>query len=621
MKSFGDLLAQYRQDRQMRQSDLATPAGLHPSDLSKIERGIRKPPRPENTRRLIEILHLSPKEATALLTAGGYSLPEVGNIQFDRTAYPDTTPEKAEMLLNGERGYWPVWELDLQGNIQAANLLAFWLWGALGESEDTLDADALLGWNVYDIYIREANFCRIAMPGRKTDFWYTNLMEFKKLVDVLPGTTVSAVKERIFDNAILSLVYEYGGLDLDEEWSYTLRIQPFSSILTSDYGLVYLEFEVRVEQIKQENQPIGFVVVFQPLRQTIKIIEEAYRRLREQFVRDNFVQYSRGLDMEMVDPYPPFFPQIVHDLLWEITESNKAHRLLLGSSFEGMHFFDMLLSPQMQDLAGPTGNDSTYSALGYFLSLTASYQDETHDLHKQYDQVTRHLYSNPAFVKAVTQYWQDFNYTNIVVDPHDGEVIFKLCLRCRYTNTFQMYFDSIPRFPRRNQPDYRVIYVPSEDTRQETKAALVLMFVEDGFTRLEDIGSTPIRQLMWGLAVVRTVKEGIVKDKGAVKWDPDMAFKYIRQALDEEYEHVTQPTVEDLTLQVRMTVLGMYMHCSPSTRAHITEMLLHFTKKAPFVHDILFREQGGMSHDIQEPDVQMRDQPLQENNQNGTHQS
>src|SRR5690349_14069920 len=153
MKTFGDLLAQYRQDRQMRQSDLATPAGLHPSDLSKIERGIRKPPRPENTRRLIELLHLSPKEATALITAGGYSLPEVGNIQFDQTTYPDVTPETAEMLLNGERGYWPVWKLDLQGNIQAANLLAFWLWGALGENEDELDTDALLGWNVYDVYI------------------------------------------------------------------------------------------------------------------------------------------------------------------------------------------------------------------------------------------------------------------------------------------------------------------------------------------------------------------------------------------------------------------------------------------------------------------------------------
>lgn len=75
MKKFGELLKEYREKAGLSQYELSDLVKIHPSHISRLERGERKP-RVRNVMRFINALNLNEEEIKKLLTAAGYS-PEI----------------------------------------------------------------------------------------------------------------------------------------------------------------------------------------------------------------------------------------------------------------------------------------------------------------------------------------------------------------------------------------------------------------------------------------------------------------------------------------------------------------------------------------------------------------
>src|SRR6266566_1948104 len=123
--NFGSLIAFYRRRAKLNQEEFGKLVGLHPTDVSKIERGQRRPPKIEQAQKMLEVLDLSPDKKWNVMRAGEYTASVMDVGQFDPAVYPRVTDTDADARLQGERGFWPVVRLDTLGNIIAANLLYF----------------------------------------------------------------------------------------------------------------------------------------------------------------------------------------------------------------------------------------------------------------------------------------------------------------------------------------------------------------------------------------------------------------------------------------------------------------------------------------------------------------
>jgi transcriptional regulator with XRE-family HTH domain len=87
--SFGELLRRYRTAGRPTQEELAERAGLSARGIQDLERGPRRSPHPDTTRRLAEALRLGDTERAELLTAlDRAGLPS----RFARTARSSTAP-------------------------------------------------------------------------------------------------------------------------------------------------------------------------------------------------------------------------------------------------------------------------------------------------------------------------------------------------------------------------------------------------------------------------------------------------------------------------------------------------------------------------------------------------
>lgn len=587
--AFGARLAELRTQRNLSQAEVAQAVGLHYSDLSKIERGKRNPPKLPYFQRLREHLALSRKEALELMKLGGYSPDALGLSVFDPTDYPATTQEQARDHLQGDRGFWPVWELDTQGTILRANLLAFWLWGALSlSSEDTLEPERLLGVNVFSLYLRPENFARIAMPTQKTDFWYTKIMVFKKLEAVLPAEIVAEFQARILSHPILSLIYRCGDLELEEEWYYHLKIASFDTPKDDEVRLPLLEFEVSVERVEVERVQTGYLVTFQPLKSSLDIIDEAHRRLVELYGREALVQDKDARVMRQME-YPSFYPTLFLDPLWNLTETNRALETLLdGFPITQLHFFDLLLSGKLDDdVVYPRQIDQPPKALSYFLKRTAPYKKQGNSLYHRYEQLLNRLLATPGFRGLVKELWQEASLESLADIPKEGAVIYRCQRRCPYSSLFSLSFGLILYALQHPKHAYQVTFRPIDKTGDETRVALLLMELEPSIATAEAIGETPMAQLIWGLALIRTLQEGMTYGEGEDQWEAEGVFRRIYQSILAEHQDANEDTLEKLAVQIRLETLQSTLECSKPSREHILDMLLTFTAKAMELHRVL----------------------------------
>ena len=71
--TFGELVVRLRRRLGMTQRTLAARTQLHPSQLSRMEKGKENPPGVEKVLLLVDALHLTAEDATEFVEAAGYS--------------------------------------------------------------------------------------------------------------------------------------------------------------------------------------------------------------------------------------------------------------------------------------------------------------------------------------------------------------------------------------------------------------------------------------------------------------------------------------------------------------------------------------------------------------------
>jgi non-specific serine/threonine protein kinase len=99
--SFGELLKMYRERARLSQSELAARAGLSRRGISDLERGERRAPQRETTRRLIEALDLSDQQQSKFLAAareGHFQAPPVSHLPLALTTFIGREHELEDVL-------------------------------------------------------------------------------------------------------------------------------------------------------------------------------------------------------------------------------------------------------------------------------------------------------------------------------------------------------------------------------------------------------------------------------------------------------------------------------------------------------------------------------------------
>ena len=215
-----------------------------------------------------------------------------------RNSYPNFDISDVLDYLQSPR---PVWYLDLNGVLRAANLLAFWLWGAIRPTDETLQVQQLLGVNLFRVYSRPDNFQRIVCPEStdddSADFIQKKLSVAQSLIATSETSDkdsieaylsfIEAVGQAAVNDPVLREIYEHTEPNQALEWTYSLKIQ------SPDERSEILEFTGTVARVSQANVPIGFVAIYRPLnKQTAYRIRQEYERLRERFGEDAYVQYQ-----------------------------------------------------------------------------------------------------------------------------------------------------------------------------------------------------------------------------------------------------------------------------------------------------------------------------------------
>src|SRR5690349_9901935 len=80
-----------------------------------------------------------------------------------------------------------------------------------------------------------------------------------------------------------------------------------------------------------------------------------------------------------------------------------------------------------------------------------------------------------------------------------------------------------------DQQHYQLNLIPEND---ETRVALLLHYLHSS---LEGNGRGKRGQLLWGVAMLKTVQEGIKKGEEVYQWDPKMALARLSREVEREF--------------------------------------------------------------------------------------
>ena len=442
---------------------------------------------------------------------------------------------------------YPAWYLDTRGVIRAANLMAFWLWDALGAGEP-IKADALLGKSTFTIFAH--HFERI--PVDQNGEFYAKKSAIVKRMNaevgsdaILYASFIAAMKA----DPRLESIYGQAVLYPDNEWENPLRIVPPGLNGSTDFDSGLLEFQVTVYRFERNT---GFLATYIPTPTTLPAFEEMYSLLAGQYGDKVYMQsddmegdavQSNQLPTNFEDAYRTYYPTIIHDPLWYITGENKAQRLLVGVSVVGMHFFELFFAPQLRQWLGPLQETSAPRAIRYFDMFTVTYLRDEHELHAEYEQTMKYLLQLQDFRDLL----EISRKLNIRLNlPDNSEAPFYTCrviLPWPFSSEIALQFRNMVRFIHRNLfvhtdiRDYQVTLVPEN---YETEMALILLLLASTAQALDedDKGYTPsFMQFIWLLTVVKTVKDGLTRDSGEEdededrRWEPESAFGRIHEEL------------------------------------------------------------------------------------------
>lgn len=170
-------------------------------------------------------------------------------------AHPLITIEDASTRL---REHHPVWLMNKEGTLTAANLLAFWLWGGI-RPDNTPDVVNFLGVNVLEIIAR--NLFRIPKRHNRI-FLLRKSQVLKKFAEAFPElSTCSLAKAMIADPELREIYDDADPNELSHVWQYTLKIKHPQEDQPLDF---LLQVQTTVSTVYEDEEPVGWIAIYQP---------------------------------------------------------------------------------------------------------------------------------------------------------------------------------------------------------------------------------------------------------------------------------------------------------------------------------------------------------------------
>jgi hypothetical protein len=213
-----------------------------------------------------------------------------------------------------EAGTWlvepqPVWQLDLDGTLRAANLLALWLWDIL--SPDLLTSKKLPRLRVFNIFAR--NLERIPLEENR-DFLEKKSATAKFIESTKAGEApILAFRQAMMQTPEHRAIYERAeAWKFIQAFNYELTLVNFEDIplLRDPQNRRYyiataerLTFDTNILVLLNQNeQPVGFLAVYNPRGSmeegTTVVIADKYRELIDLYNEILYVLTREGGDEE-----------------------------------------------------------------------------------------------------------------------------------------------------------------------------------------------------------------------------------------------------------------------------------------------------------------------------------
>ncbi len=451
---------------------------------------------------------------------------------------------------------YPAWFLDSRGVIHAANFMAFWLWNTIRPGEP-IRPDSLLGISVFNILAD--NLERIPVD-HNVDFYMKGSAVVKRMDANLSSPLYASFIAAMKANPRRAQIYDYAIPHPDREWEYPIRIVPLGTRGSSRF----LEFQVTHYLLEGD---IGFLVMYTPTPATLPVIEEQYSLLVSKYDDKVYVLPdamekgnvgSNQLPTMLQNFSRPYYPTLIQDSLWYLIGENRAHELLVGASVVGKHFFELFFAPQLREWLGPLQETSAPRAIKYFDTFTANFLREDHELHAEYEQVMKQLLQLPDFRDLLAISRKLPIHINL---PDNTGAPFYTCrviLPWPLSHKITLQFRSMVRLihkgllTRTDRPNYEITLVPEN---YETEVGLILLHLFSTAPLLDDIGHTALKQFLWGLAIMKTLKEGLLqKDRADMQWEPEDAFAHICNELNAESSKLKEDTIDEFIAELRVII-------------------------------------------------------------------
>jgi hypothetical protein len=282
-------------------------------------------------------------------------------------------------------------------------------------------------------------------------------------------------------------------------------------------------------------------------------------------------------------PFPPYYPAIDQDFLWNVTDENDAHQWLVGGSLRGQNLVEAYLSGPLFDKLVKTHNwlVSASRGLKYFLQVTAPARDKNHLLHREFRELLSRLETIPTYQRV-----------------HEAALSDHITVRSRLDSSgnlqYPFYACSVPLpFPIGDHSDItleswidlavrdvndvaarRYYHVTLRPETAHDEALLILLHLSRSHSVLELAGITPPEQLLWGLAMLRTVREGVELRGSDARWDPISAFREKSERVAEEFRGPDEDWVARFYFEVKTELGGLLRSVYPKSGEGVFRVLL-----------------------------------------------
>jgi hypothetical protein len=495
--------------------------------------------------------------------------PKKGGLFVFGSNYPRVKQSLAQGAL---RDTQPALIIDRRGVVQAANLMAFWLWDKLPH-DAPFDPGVLLGKSIYMAVAGSLD----RVPLARNVESYSKVSAIVRRLNAEPGadpTLYEAFIAAMRAEPNRAYLFEHCALYPIHEGEYALQI-----ILPGDDDPNrLLAFNVTAYRLDHDQ---GFLVTYNLLPTTYVAIEEHFARLISLYSTNVYTLPASGKPLApqagQLDVARPYYPMLVQDPLWYNVRENNAMRLLAGGSVVGIHFFDMFFSPQMREWMGPLHETSSPRAVKYFDRFTAPFTREDHDLHDEYARTMRHLLQVPGFREAQALSRKAPFVLRFPEQPGDHFYACRVFLPWLLAPTFTMQFRNIVRylydesFAQEDRRHYQLVLIPEN---YDTEVALILLHLMPHPLSQASERSTVLSQYLWLLGFLTTIQEGLGSEGEDRKlWEPGPAFARIHSELAAAYPRSTGVAIGKVIARIRAMIDAI--HAADLVDKQTLLLLLH----------------------------------------------